>query len=115
MKSLNEEDLKLSAQFGLWATQEHLVPILNDAFTVCVLLKMGCGMNTDDLYTLNLYDKRHSIVYVLVFILVIILLLSFRPIVRNRTPRMYTLYSVLIRAESSLAMLGKAILPSLIR
>ncbi|KAG0372356.1 hypothetical protein BGX24_000364 [Mortierella sp. AD032] len=33
MKSLNEEDLKLSAQFGLWATQEHLVPILNDAFT----------------------------------------------------------------------------------
>ncbi|KAF8946798.1 hypothetical protein BGZ47_011384 [Haplosporangium gracile] len=32
MKSLNEEDLKLSAQFGLWATQEHLVPILNDAF-----------------------------------------------------------------------------------
>lgn len=115
MKSLNEEDLKLSAQFGLWATQEHLVPILNDAFTVCVLLKMGCGMNTDDLYTLNLYDKRHSIVYVLVFILVIILLLSFRPIVRNRTPRMCTLYSVPIRAESSLAMLGKAILSSLIR
>ncbi|KAF9907168.1 hypothetical protein EC991_011231 [Linnemannia zychae] len=32
MKSLNEEDLKLSAQFGLWATQEHLVPILNEAF-----------------------------------------------------------------------------------
>ncbi|KAG0275226.1 hypothetical protein BGZ95_009058 [Linnemannia exigua] len=32
MKGLNEEDLKLSAQFGLWATQEHLVPILNDAF-----------------------------------------------------------------------------------
>jgi hypothetical protein len=36
MKGLNEEDLKLSAQHGLWATQEHLVPILNDAFTVCV-------------------------------------------------------------------------------
>ncbi|KAF9923156.1 hypothetical protein FBU30_006758 [Linnemannia zychae] len=33
MKSLNDEDLKLSAQFGLWATQEHLVPILNDAFS----------------------------------------------------------------------------------
>ncbi|KAF9131430.1 hypothetical protein BGW39_001810 [Mortierella sp. 14UC] len=33
MKSLNEEDLKLSAQFGLWATQEHLVPVLNEAFT----------------------------------------------------------------------------------
>ncbi|KAF9544820.1 hypothetical protein EC957_011641 [Mortierella hygrophila] len=33
MKSLNEEDLKLSAQFGLWATQEQIVPILNDAFT----------------------------------------------------------------------------------
>ncbi|KAG0042099.1 hypothetical protein BGZ83_000891 [Gryganskiella cystojenkinii] len=32
LKSLNEEDLKLSVQYGRWATQEHLVPILNDAF-----------------------------------------------------------------------------------
>ncbi|KAF9578900.1 hypothetical protein BGW38_005081 [Lunasporangiospora selenospora] len=32
LKSLNEEDLKLSVQFGIWATQSHLVPILNDAF-----------------------------------------------------------------------------------
>ncbi|KAF9897675.1 hypothetical protein BX616_005173, partial [Lobosporangium transversale] len=32
LKSLNEEDLKLSVQYGLWATQEHLVPILNEAF-----------------------------------------------------------------------------------
>ncbi|GJJ74973.1 hypothetical protein EMPS_07331 [Entomortierella parvispora] len=32
LKSLNEEDLKLSVQYGQWATQDHLVPILNDAF-----------------------------------------------------------------------------------
>ncbi|KAI1298328.1 hypothetical protein EDD11_006794 [Mortierella claussenii] len=32
LKSLNEEDLKLSVQYGLWATQDHLVPILNEAF-----------------------------------------------------------------------------------
>lgn len=34
LKGLNEEDLKLSVQYGLWATQEHLVPILNDAYAV---------------------------------------------------------------------------------
>ncbi|KAF9953277.1 hypothetical protein BGZ65_004780, partial [Modicella reniformis] len=32
LKSLNDEDLKLSVQYGLWATQEHLVPILNEAY-----------------------------------------------------------------------------------
>ncbi|KAF9429343.1 hypothetical protein BGZ76_001435 [Entomortierella beljakovae] len=32
LKSLTEEDLKLSVQYGLWATQDHLVPILNEAF-----------------------------------------------------------------------------------
>ncbi|KAI8603305.1 YT521-B-like domain-containing protein [Dissophora ornata] len=32
LKSLNEEDLKLSVQYGVWATQDHLVPALNDAF-----------------------------------------------------------------------------------
>ncbi|KAG0002187.1 hypothetical protein BGZ79_003438 [Entomortierella chlamydospora] len=32
LKSLNEEDLKLSVQYGVWATQDHLVPILNEAF-----------------------------------------------------------------------------------
>lgn len=36
LKSLNEEDLKLSVQYGLWATQSHLVPILNEAFAVCL-------------------------------------------------------------------------------
>ncbi|KAG0341079.1 hypothetical protein BG000_010329 [Podila horticola] len=32
LKSLSEEDLKLSVQYGVWATQDHLVPILNEAF-----------------------------------------------------------------------------------
>ncbi|KAG0256743.1 hypothetical protein DFQ27_005523 [Actinomortierella ambigua] len=32
LKGLNEEDLKLSVQYGLWATQDHLVPVLNQAF-----------------------------------------------------------------------------------
>ncbi|KAG0242963.1 hypothetical protein BGW41_003128 [Actinomortierella wolfii] len=32
LKGLNEEDLKLSVQYGVWATQDHLVPILNQAF-----------------------------------------------------------------------------------
>ncbi|KAG0343525.1 hypothetical protein BG004_005241 [Podila humilis] len=32
LKSLSDEDLKLSVQYGLWATQPHLVPILNEAF-----------------------------------------------------------------------------------
>ncbi|KAG0037119.1 hypothetical protein BGZ82_003145, partial [Podila clonocystis] len=32
LKSLSEEDLKLSVQYGVWATQDHLVPVLNDAF-----------------------------------------------------------------------------------
>lgn len=34
LKSLSEEDLKLSVQYGVWATQDHLVPILNEAFNV---------------------------------------------------------------------------------
>ncbi|KAF9560856.1 hypothetical protein EC968_005990 [Mortierella alpina] len=33
MKGLNDEDLKLSVQYGLWATQDHLVPLLNEAFS----------------------------------------------------------------------------------
>ncbi|KAG0199141.1 hypothetical protein BGX28_007533 [Mortierella sp. GBA30] len=33
LKGLNEEDLKLSVQYGLWATQDHLVPMLNEAFS----------------------------------------------------------------------------------
>ncbi|KAG0354047.1 hypothetical protein BG005_006776 [Podila minutissima] len=32
LKSLSEEDLKLSVQYGVWATQDHLVPVLNEAF-----------------------------------------------------------------------------------
>lgn len=56
MKSLNEEDLKLSAQFGLWATQEHLVPVLNDAFMVCVLLKVGFCLKRDYLCALDLHE-----------------------------------------------------------
>ncbi|KAG0254554.1 hypothetical protein BG011_005657 [Mortierella polycephala] len=32
LKGLNEEDLKVSVQYGIWATQDHLVPTLNDAF-----------------------------------------------------------------------------------
>ncbi|KAG0303707.1 hypothetical protein BGZ98_006368, partial [Dissophora globulifera] len=32
LKGLTEEDLKLSVQYGLWATQDHLVPLLNEAF-----------------------------------------------------------------------------------
>ncbi|KAF9289700.1 hypothetical protein BGZ68_008782 [Mortierella alpina] len=33
LKGLNDEDLKLSVQYGLWATQDHLVPVLNEAFS----------------------------------------------------------------------------------
>ncbi|KAF9963932.1 hypothetical protein BGZ70_007093 [Mortierella alpina] len=33
LKGLNDEDLKLSVQYGLWATQDHLVPLLNEAFS----------------------------------------------------------------------------------
>ncbi|KAF9427029.1 hypothetical protein BGZ94_005634 [Podila epigama] len=46
LKGLNEEDLKLSVQYGLWATQDHLVPILNDAFN-----------NTKDVYLVFSVNK----------------------------------------------------------
>jgi len=57
LKGLNEEDLKLSVQYGLWATQDHLVPILNDAFEVhlCNWLLFICSVNIDctDTFALN--------------------------------------------------------------
>ncbi|KAF9205013.1 hypothetical protein BGZ49_004590 [Haplosporangium sp. Z 27] len=46
LKGLNEEDLKLSVQYGLWATQDHLVPILNEAF-----------MNTKNVYLIFSANK----------------------------------------------------------
>lgn len=75
MKSLNEEDLKLSAQHGLWATQEHLVPILNDAFMVCTF-ETGCMNKITNAHRngmkIGLYI--HCVLYLFALLLLFILI-----------------------------------------